>query len=348
LSEKKRPTLRDVAFTAGLSVTQTSRALNGHDDVSPGTRDRALAAARSLGYTPNLQARRLKMPDVQAHVIGIILSPTIRFSDPFLGELLTVMVAEASQAGYELHLSTPPADENPIASYQRAIRQRRVDGFVLLRLMLDDERIGYLQSERFPFVTYGRLPGTTGFPTVDEGVDSVKPAVDLLVDLGHTQIACLAEPLRQAKATARLASFQSAMHAHGLPTPDEYIVDAGFREESGCAAAKSLLSSPNKPTAVVALNDLVAIGALRAAAELGLQVPDDLSVVGFDDIEGARRTTPPLTTLRQPITDIGRLLIQELVVAIERSATTFHDRVVEPRLIVRQSTGRAPAAAIRE
>ncbi len=343
LSEHKRPTLKDVATAAGLSVTQTSRALNGHDDVAQATRDRALAAARSLGYSPNLQARRLKMADVRAQVIGIVLSPTIRFSDPFLGELLTVMVDEASQAGYELHLSTPPPDENPIASYRRAIRQQRVDGFVLLRLMLDDERIDYLQSEGFPFVTYGRLPGKTGFPTVDEVDEAVKPAVDLLVDLGHTRIACLAEPLRQAKATSRLNSFIAAMNARGIDTPQRYIIDAGFREDSGYTAAKVLLSSPRRPTALIALNDLVAIGALRAAADLGLHVPEQLSVIGFDDIDAAQRVTPSLTTLRQPTTEIGRLLIQELVMAIERSATTFQDRLVEPRLVVRHSTGRAEA-----
>ncbi len=342
LSENKRPTLRDVSIAAGLSVTQTSRALNGHADVAQATRDRALAAAKSLGYAPNLQARRLKMPEVRAHVIGIVLSSTIRFSDPFLGELLTVMVAEASQAGYELHLSIPPPDENPLASYERAIRQRRVDGFVLLRLMLDDERIGFLQGEGFPFVTYGRLPGSTGFPTVDEVDESVKPAVDLLVDLGHTRIGCLAEPLRQAKATSRLNSFLSAIRGRDLEVNDEFVIDAGFREDSGYTATKALLSLAERPTALVALNDLVAIGALRAAADLGLNVPEDVSIVGFDDIDAARRVTPSLTTLRQPTTEIGRLLIQELVMAIERDTTTYQDRLVEPRLIVRQSTGRAP------
>jgi LacI family transcriptional regulator len=349
VSEHKRPTLREVSIAAGLSVTQTSRALNGHADVAKATRDRALAAAKSLGYAPNLQARRLKMPDVRAHVIGIVLSPTIRFSDPFLGELLTVMVAESSQAGYELQLSIPPPDENPLASYERAIRQRRVDGFVLLRIMVDDERIGFLQQEQFPFVTYGRLPGGTGFSSVDEIDESLKPAVDLLVDLGHTRIGCLAEPLRQAKATARLNSFLSAMKERGLTVEDRHIVDAGFREQSGYAATKTLLSATQRPTALVALNDLVAIGALHAAADLGLRVPEDLSIVGFDDIEAARMVTPSLTTLRQPTTEIGRLLIQELVRAVERQAlmespTNENDtivRLVEPRLVVRQSTGPA-------
>jgi LacI family transcriptional regulator len=213
-----------------------------------------------------------------------------------------------------------------------------VDGFVLLRVLLDDDRVRYLLRQRFPFVTYGRLPGIGGFPAVDEGDEAVWPAVEHLVSLGHRRIGCLAEPQRQAKAAARLQSFLTAMHAHGLTVEPRHIVESGYREDTGYEAALGLLSVPEPPTAIVALNDLLAIGALRAAKELSIDVPGALSIVGFDDIDASRRVSPGLTTLRQPTLEIGRLLIRQLLTAVERSESASV-RLVEPTLVVRGTTG---------
>ncbi len=188
---RRRPTLRDVALEAGLSVTQASRALNGHDDVATATRERAAKAAKAIGYVPNLEARRLKMPNTGAHTIGLVLSGQgRRFSDPFFAELLSWVADEAAGNGFEIQLSTPPTDEDPLAAYRRAIGQQRVDGFIVTRLEIDDRRVEYLLGENFPFVTYGRLlPDPGGFPVIDEADESLRPAVDLLVDLNGDGLA---------------------------------------------------------------------------------------------------------------------------------------------------------------
>lgn len=348
-SDRKRPTLRDVADEAGLSVTQVSRALNGHSDVAGATRDRALKAADRIGYAPNLEARRLKMPQTRSNSIGLILPGTgKRFADPFFGELLSWIVDEAGANGYELQLSTPPGDEDPLDAYRRMIVQQRIDGFIVTRLEVDDRRIRFLLDEGFPFVTFGRQPNAGGFPAVDEHDDSMRPAVELLVELGHRRIGCLGEPGRHAKAHYRLQSFRRAMAGLGLEPAPHHVVEADFREDDGRYQALGLLRGRDRPSAVVAFNDLLAMGALRAADELGIDVPGQLSVVGVDDIMSARLVTPALTTLRQPTETIGRRLVTELLAAVDRLEGRQPGSVdgpgpkpilVDLDLIVRASTG---------
>lgn len=346
MATRGRPTLRDVATAAGLSITQASRALNDHDDVAVATRERAVRAAQELGYAPNVAARRLKVPDTRAHSIGLVLpSNTARFSDPFLGELLSWMADEAASSGFELSLKTLPAEEDPIASYERSIQQGRVDAFILLRTSLDDERVAYLLDRKFPFATFGRIPEASGFPSVDEVDDSMQPAVDHLVELGHRHIACVAEPRGHSKAFYRLRSFRSAMRSHGLAVRRVDVVEAGFHERSGFSAAKQLLDRDDPPTAVVALNDLLALGVLSAGAERGIRIPGDLSVVGFDDIEAAALVSPPLTTLHQPIEEVGRLLVRQALAAVDGPASFTEQLLIRPQLIIRGSTGPAEPRA---
>lgn len=339
----RRPTLRDVARAAGLSVTQTSRALNGHRDVAEATRRRALDAAQILGYSPNLEARRLKMPGAKSHSIGLILdTSTQRFSDPFFGELLAALVDECAVQGYELQLSAPLADEDPVASYERAVRANRVDGFVVLRTARDDARVRHLAASGVPFVTFGETEHFDGHPTVTDSDDCLRPAIDHLVALGHRKIACLAEPLGYALADTRHQSFMRALDAHGIEPEPRYVVIHGYREESGFDAALRLLDLADPPTALVAFNDLLAIGAIRAAASRGVAVPASLSVVGFDDIHAARHTSPPLTTLRHSPRAIGRSLIRQLLRVVDEPAEIEHVYVT-PELVVRESTAPVPS-----
>ena len=338
----ERPTLRDVARESGLSITQTSRALNGHGDVAAGTRLRALEVARRLGYVPNLEARRLRDPSARSNSLGLVLAPgSQRFSDPFFGDLLAAMVDEAATRGYELQLTTPLADENPVASYERAITAKRVDGFIVLRAARTDPRVDYLVERGFPFVTFGKVDGPGRRPSVGESVRCLQPAVDHLVDLGHRRIGCLTEPLAFAIAARRYESFLGALEHHGLESPPEHQVPSGFREDSAFAATGRLLDAADRPTAVVAFNDLVAFGAIRAAAARGVAVPGDLSIVGFDDISSSRLSSPPLTTLRHVDEAVGRQLIGHLVAVIEQDDEP-PDVFLQTELVVRGSTGPPP------
>lgn len=324
-------------------MTQASRALNGHSDVAAATIKRAKDAARRLGYLPNVEARRLRMPNSRTNSIGVVLSSeSLRLSDPFLGVLLAAIVEQTALEGLELQLSSPLAEAEPISAYERAIQQKRVDGFIVLRTAIDDQRVHFLREQRFPFVTFGRLTTLDDFPVVDECDDSIQPAVDLLVGLGHTHIACLTEPTQYSKATYRLRSFRRAMDSHGLAVEDVDIVEAGFHEEAGFRHASEILRRTKRPSAIVALNDLLAMGVVRAASHLGVDVPGELSVVGFDDVDAASLITPPLTTLRQPLRLVGQLLVEQLIQAIEHGSPQKNERLVVPELVVRESTAPPP------
>lgn len=339
----RRPTLRDVARESGLSVTQTSRALNGHNDVADATKRRAVEAANRIGYSPNLEARRLKKPNSRSHSIGLILdTASQRFSDPFMGELLAALVDEAAANGYELQLSAPLADEDPVASYERTIRANRVDGFVLLRTARDDPRVKHLANSELPFVTFGQSDHADDHPSVTDSIDCLRPAIDHLVALGHLRIACVAEPLAYALASTRQESFLKALDANGIAADPEYMVIGGYRELSGAEAALHLLGLVDPPTAIVTFNDLLAVGVIDAAQEKGIAVPAQLSVVGFDDIYAARHTSPPLTTLRHSAKTIGRSLIQQLLRAMDEPPTVEHVYLT-PELVVRGSTAPAPS-----
>lgn len=345
MASSQRPTLREVARLAGLSVTQTSRALNGHSDVSVASRQKAEDAARRLGYVPNLEARRLKMPGTRSLSLGLVLVSSQRFSDPFLGNLLATTVDEAAANGYELQLSSPLADEDPILSYERAILSKRVDGFIVLRTTLQDPRVEYLARYPFPFVAFdrgvNRGEDAPTFPVVAETADCLQPAVDHLVELGHTRISCLIEPAEYRVGAGRHRSFLAAMAARGLTADDRLVVPSGFRDDTAYVSAGQLLDGANRPTALVASNDLLALGAMRAAQDRGLDVPRDLSIVGFDNITAAQLSRPGLTTLAHTEGTIGRHLVAQLLRAIDEPGPVKPVNL-KPHLIVREST--APAA----
>jgi len=335
-----RPTLRDVAAKTGLSVTQVSRALNDHDDVADSTKALARAAAAELRYTPNIEARRLKDPGAAAGTIGVILpNESLRFSDPFFGDLLSAMAAEASENGLQLTLSTSSDDRPPSEPYDLAVRRKQFDGFVVLRTESKDPRIDFLLAHQVPFVAFGRPDGRSGFPAVEAAPECFVPVVKHLTDLGHRTVACIAEPTRFAIGGSRLAAFLNAAAAGGLQIDDENIAESGFQEDAGHDAAMQLLQKPHRPTAIVALNDLLALGVLRAAEELGLSVPGDVSVVGFDDIRSAAQVRPALTTVRQSAIEVGKLLVKELLPAIAAGQVSHRQRWVNPTLVIRDSSG---------
>ncbi len=338
-----RPTLRHVAKAAGLSVTQASRALNDHWDVAESTKVHVREIAAELGYIPNLEARRLKMPNSRAEAIGLVLPQAeLRFSDAFFAGLLSGIVEEASRARREVRLTSSLGGADDPEPYRQAVISRQVDGFILVRTLMDDPRIELLTEMEVPFVTFGRHGGPTGAPFVDDADDSMVAVVEHLVALGHRRIACLAEPRRFAKSWYRLRSLREAMGANGVELDDELIAEADFHEDSGYRRTKDFLESDNPPSAVVAFNDLLAFGALTAARDLGLRVPEDLSVTGFDDIPAARHAGPGLTTLRQPAWEVGSLLCRQLFDVVDGTELVEPHVLLDLEFVQRGSTG--PAA----
>jgi LacI family transcriptional regulator len=334
--------LKDIAEKLGYSVTTVSRALGGYDDVADETRRIIVQTAEEMGYRPDVVARRLQKQ--QTDTLGFVI-PTHgpRFSDPFFSELLAGIGNEAASRDYDLLVSThPPDTPEETRSYERLVRERRVDGVLLTRTRITDTRIAYLLSHEFPFAAFGRAQIKEPYAYVDvDGDLGVFEATRHLFELGHHDIALILSPPELMFTVYRRTGFYRALRAHGVTAETAWEENADLTERGGYAVATRLLTAPHRPTAIVACNDLMAIGAMRAAREQGLRVGQDLSVVGFDDIPVAEHAHPPLTTVHQPIYDIGQRVCRMLaqILAGEALDANEYQVLFRPELVIRDSTG---------
>jgi LacI family transcriptional regulator len=326
----------DVAKRAGVSLGTASRAINGNPAVSPRLRDRVLAAAAELNYRPNALARALRSS--RTHSIGLIL-PDV--SNPFFGELAKQVEQVAAGIGYTVVLANSNDDQKAEADYIRILVGRQVDGL----LIVPTEQTRHLpREEKVPIVVVDRP--IRGYPLVasDHRAGAVA-AVQHLVSLGHRRIGCIAGPRHLSVARERYEGYRSV----AAPIYREHHFDFGadtiiarFDYESGYDAALRLLARSDKPTAIFASSDQQAIGALRAAADLDLRVPDEVSIIGFDAISLAKLVTPRLTTVAQPIAAIADIAVRTVLRLRQDGAKSERHRL--PTLLQpANSTG--PAAA---
>lgn len=335
-------TLKEIARRTGKSITTVSRALADYDDVSPETKALVRRVAAELGYTPNLMAQRLQKR--RSDTIGLIF-PTFgpRFSDPFFVEFLAGVGNAAAERGYDLLVSTQAPGDGELRVYRQKVQSRQVDGFVIVRTRRQDPRIHYLQEVSFPFVSYGRIEGEMDFPFVGvDGVLGMQLVGEHLIGLGHRRIACVAPPPDLMFAEHRMSGLCDALRAHGLELAEEDVVVGDLTQKGGFEAAERLLDRPQPPTAIVACNDLMALGVMSAIQERGLEVGKDIAVTGFDDIPMSEHSHPPLTTVHQPIYQIGRMVCEMLIHILRGEDLPSHHVMLEPKLIVRHSCGSAP------
>ena len=262
-------TLKDIAERVGKSIPTVSRALADFDDISPQTRREVQRVAEEMGYEPNITARNLQKQRTDSIALILPSANTLRFSDPFFSEFLSGVVEYLGERGYNLNISTADAgDEEDI--YLKHIRSRQFDGFILVRTHREDNRINLLQKHGVPFVAFGRTEQGNDFHLVDEdGRSGVRQIVDHLIALGHTRLACIAEPTDLTKSFHRVQGFIDGLQAHNLPYTPDLIVESNFRQRSGRQSALQLLDRPTPPTAIVACNDLLALGAISAVQERG-------------------------------------------------------------------------------
>jgi LacI family transcriptional regulator len=333
-------TIRDVAHKLNLSITTVSRALDGYDDVAAETRERVIEAARDLGYVPSRAARQLRRK--RAEAIGFIL-PTRqpRFSDPFFAELIAGLGDEAASQHFDLLVASAAPGLDEQNAYQRWVQSRRVDGIILARTRLDDWRARFLADLHFPFVAYGRtrLPEDI-YPHIGvDGLAGVRTLVAHLVDRGHQRLGFVGAPEELTFQADRLAGYVEGLAAASIGIDEELVVEGNLTREGGYRAGKQLLALPQPPSAIIGINDLTAIGVMRAARERGLVVGRDLAVAGFDGIEEAAHTDPPLTTMNQPTYDLARQAVRMLLSLIAGEPPAATRILVQPELIVRASTG---------
>jgi LacI family transcriptional regulator len=343
---EERVTIRQLARLSGVSIGTVSRALNGYVDVRPETRERIMRLARELDYTPAAAARSLVTQ--RSHVIGVFLETGEGHPDlqhPFFHEVLGALKKRIGAEGFDLLLfaSERPGNGYGPHSYLKRARHHSVEGVVMMGVDPEDPEVGRVVRADLPCVGVDvQLEGPATEVVMSDNVDGAAEAVRHLHALGHRRIATITGMIDRRPGIDRLRGFRTAIQEFGLAYRDEYVAYGDFYFESGRAATARLLALPEPPTAIFAAADLTALGAIRAATEAGLSVPDDLSVVGFDDIQIASHVNPPLTTVRQDKAGLGTAAADALIALIEGGTDRTGLVTLPVELVARGSTA-APA-----
>jgi LacI family transcriptional regulator len=335
--------IRELARQSGVSVATVSRVLNDYPDVSDDTRERVLAVAAELDYMPTAAARTLVTK--RSHVVGVVLYTGHEHPDiqhPFFQEVLVGLKHSVGAQKYDLLLFSTEDDENGFGTrgYLKRSRHHHVDGVVLMGVDGRDPAVRELSGSRIPCVAVDLdLVGPRTGYVMSDNQRGAELAVEHLHELGHRRVAHITGLMTTKPAADRLLGYRAAIDRLGLRYRDEYIQEGDFYVESGYQATKALLEGPEPPTAVFAASDLMAVGAMQAAHERQLSIPDDLAVVGFDDIQIAPLVRPALTTLRQDKAGLGRAAGEALVRMIEDTAFTPPILTLPVELVVRESSG---------
>jgi LacI family transcriptional regulator len=332
-------TIHDIAEQLGLSITTVSRALNNYSDISAATRERVIQTANQLGYSPNRAARQLRMQ--RAGAIGYILpASTPRFADPFFSEFISGLGDETAQHQIDLIISTAiPGSEAERSQYQHWIQGQKVDGVILDRMHLSDWRVQYLAEQCCHFVSLERSLDPVDYPSIE--VDSKSGFIAMLAHLAgrrFQRIAYIGGPGELKIQADRLAGYQTGLAIAGLPYDPGLVLQGDLTSPEGYRCAKRLLSLTDPPDAILCINDETAFGVLSAAHEHGLVVGQQLAVAGFDGVQDAKHSQPPLTTLDQPVYEIARQLGKMLFAVIAGDPLPDPRVILQPTLLVREST----------
>ncbi|MGQ9560316.1 MAG: LacI family DNA-binding transcriptional regulator [Candidatus Oleimicrobiaceae bacterium] len=336
----KVPTIKTVASRAGVSPATVSRVLNNNPSVSPETRDRVLRAARELDFVPNLTARALTAK--KTFMLGVIL-PAL--SGEFFTELVCGIDQVAYGRGYHVVVSSSHSHRTEIQTLAKLMSQGRVDGLIVMEPLLGKQALSSLNRLHVPVIVLN-------YPWKGEKVQSILIdnyrgaylVTKHLLEHGYAPVAMIRGPSGNFDAETRERGYRQALREHGHD-PDaqggSYLMQGNFDRQSGYLAMSMLLGMAKPPRAVFAANDEMALGAYGAIADHGLSIPDDVAVVGFDDIDVASSIRPPLTTVHVPITQLGCLAAERLITAIEQKEELppAQETVLSTGLVIRESCG---------
>ncbi len=332
-----RPTIRDVAKKLNLSITTVSRALDGYDDVADQTRQLVIDTAYKMGYAPNRAARQLRRQ--KAETIGFILPANAQhFSEPFFTEFIAGLGSELASRNYDLLVSAVASEDDERKMYQRWANGGKVDGFILNRLRLHDERVKFLTKQHVPFVTLD-YSGEGKYPCIRvDGADGFVELVQHIQNNGFQRFAFIGGPANMVNHAERLDWFCRAIQLNGLVLDEKFITTSDLTSTGGYQMAIELLSLPDPPNAIICINDETAFGVLHAAHKQRLEIGRQLAVAGFDGVQDAKHSEPPLTTLDIPVFDIARQLVDMLLKSIA-GKTVESPIFIKPNLLIRSSTG---------
>jgi LacI family transcriptional regulator len=342
-SRERRATLANVAASAGVSVATVSKVLNGRNDVAPATR----ALVQELLQEHDYVARRVRpapSPSLELFFHGQL--------NAYHTEVLQGVVGAAAEAGVAVVVSIRPRGERSSgakrpAAWARGLGAAGRQAAIVVTSELAAADLTALTREHLPVVVIDplNLPSARVTSVGATNFAGGLLATRHLLDLGHRQIAYLGGPASVACNQARMHGYRGAMEVEGAPVPDEYVRTGRFSYEHGIAGGAALLDLPEPPTAVFAGSDETALGVIEAARARGLRIPEDLSVVGFDDTPVARLAAPPLTTVRQPLREMGAVAVRTALRLAAGEAVDSHHVELATELVVRQSTAGPPASA---
>jgi DNA-binding LacI/PurR family transcriptional regulator len=328
--------IREIAKRARVSTATVSRAINRVPSVDPQLAKRVWKVVDELGYYPNTQARALVSG--KSRIFGLVVS---EITNPFFPEIVQTFEELAVQNNYEILLTSTVHDSKRMKSSVRRMIERRVDGVAILTFGMEESLLDDLRFRKVPLVFVDVGPDAPKVSNIRIDYQSgVRQAVQHLAALRHTNVAFVAGPTNFRSAIARKEAFCQSMNEIGLEVPSEMVVVGDHSLEGGMRALGELMRLRTPPTAVVCSNDMTAIGVMREAYDLGIRVPEHLSVVGFDDIRLSAFITPPLTTVRMSQTDLARLAFQALMngVAEEAENPARKEYPLSTSLILRRST----------
>jgi LacI family transcriptional regulator len=328
-------TLDDIARISGVSRSTVSRVINTDPNVKERTRKRVQEVIQSLDFQPNMAARGLAVGSTK--VIGLVIPVGVSsiFSDPYFSLVIQGVSSACNQLGYSimLWLAEPQYERKTI---RQITYNGLIDGVIVLAMLLDDPLIDRLSEGNRPFLTIGRHPTNEKINYVD--VDNRSGAfqgVSFAIRAGHRRVALIGGPRNTVSGQDRYQGYLDALQEYGLPLIPELVIEGDYSDASGYQAMKRLL--PLHPDAVFAASDAMALAAIRAIQEAGLRVPEDIAIVGFDDIPLAATSKPPLTTVRQPIQRTGKIVAEMLIDMIEHPNPRPHRVVLPTELVIRSS-----------
>ena len=338
INKRGKVSIKDVAREAGVSHATVSRALRGSSLISRPTTERVQTVAHQMGYSVNAVARSLVTG--KTHTIGVVVTS---IADPFVGGVTAGIEAYANERGYSTVLATCHADPEMEKRMVANLRERAVDGILVTSSRVGEEYSSLLSQMRVPIVLLNnQRPGDYAYSVTIDNFGSAQRAVEHLLELGHRRIAYIGHSSGYASERDRRLGYEAALAHAGFALSPALIRQADSTPESGAQAAALLDALHPRPTAIFCYNDITALGVLAYARERGLHVPQDWSVVGFDDLFLSQHLHPPLTTIRQPMLEMGRVAAEVLLGLIDGAVTQA--RVQMPgELIVRQSTSAPPA-----
>ena len=326
--------MKDVARLAGVSTSTVSHVINKDRFVSEAITEKVDAAIKSLNYAPSALARSLKLN--QTRTIGMLITAS---TNPFYSELVRGVERSCFERGYSLVLCNTEGDEQRMNRNLETLMQKRVDGLLLLCTETHQPSAEIVQRyPSIPTVMMDWAPFDGDSDIIqDNSLLGGDMATQYLLDKGYTRIACIAGPLDKTPARLRLEGYQRAMARAGIVVDEGYTVISDFEFGGGLRAMQALLAHPERPQAVFIGNDAMAVGAYQARYQAGLRIPEDVAVVGYDDIELARYMTPPLTTVHQPKDELGELAIDVLIHRMAQPGQAQQRVQLTPELVIRGS-----------